>query len=121
MAEAVFDVVAEDPEEKSVAQYVAPPTVQEHRDERRKDVDGVVVDDARHPSPERHRRPNRGHVCQLSGNHPQIAHAGSKRLLIEAGSLDENPGSKHRYQDGVRHPGRADSRKFVAYWNHRCC
>ena len=46
MPETVLDVVAEYPEKKSVAEDVTPAAVQEHRDQRRPDVDRVVVHDA---------------------------------------------------------------------------
>src|SRR5437764_6788626 len=46
MPETVLDVVAEYPEKESVAEDVTPAAVQEHRDQRRPDVDRVVVHDA---------------------------------------------------------------------------
>src|SRR5258705_7577029 len=110
MYEAVLDVVAEYPEEQSVAEQVAPPSVQNHRDERSENVDRVVVDDARHPAAEWNRSTNRGQMRELSWYHSQIAHARRQRLLVESGSLNQNPGCEHDGQDGIRHPWRANCR-----------
>jgi hypothetical protein len=57
-------------------------------------------------------------VGELSRNHPQVANADGKCLLVEPGTLHENPGREHRYQDEVRHPWRADRWKFVAERDH---
>ena len=118
MTQAVFDVVAEYPEEKSIAQNVSPASVQKHRDERREDVDRVIVDAAADSAPKGYCLSQWGHVRELARNHPEVANAGSERLLIEPGSLHEYPGQEHGSQDGICHPWRADSRKLVAEWNH---
>jgi hypothetical protein len=118
VTETVFDVVPEDPEEKRVAENVAPASVQKHGDEGREDVDGVVVDDARNSAPDGYRFTQWGHVRDLSRDHSEVAHAGGERLLIESGPLNENPRQEHRGQDGIGHPWRADSREFVAERNH---
>src|SRR3979411_1501514 len=97
-----------------------PASVQKHGAEGSEDVDRVIVDDTRNAATERYRFPERGHVRDFSRNHSEVAYAGGGRLLIEPGPLDENPRQEHRGQDGISHPRRADSRKFVAEWNHWC-
>ena len=73
---AVFDVVAEHPEEERVPEDVPPAAVQEHRDERREDVDRIAVDDAGERSAmSGTASPDGSPVGQLAGHHPEVADA----------------------------------------------
>jgi hypothetical protein len=114
MPEAVFDVIAEHPEKERVAEDVSPSAVEKHRKNWREDVDPVIIDYACHSSPEWHRRTDGRHVGELSRYHAEVADTGRQYLGIEAGALYDNPGRKHREEDEIRHPWRADGREFVA-------
>jgi hypothetical protein len=90
-AHAVFDVVAEDPQEECVAEQVSPATVQEHRRDRREHVDRFVVDDAGEPSAEVDAAAERRKPRELSGYEAEVADAGCEDRLAQPGTLKEHP------------------------------
>ena len=114
MAHAVLDVVSENPEEKTIPEEMDPASVKEHRDERSKDVYLLIVDDARQPVTEGHTRTESRLVCDLAGNHPEIANARSELWLVEAGALYEHPRPDERRENGVRHVRGSQGRELVA-------
>src|SRR3982751_5799290 len=100
---AVFDVVAEHPEEERVTEDVSPAAVQKHRRQRRPLVDGVVVYDAGKAASDWHSCPERRAMGELAGHHAEVTDARGELDLLEAGALDDEKNGEHRREQRPRH------------------
>ena len=118
---AVFDVVSEHPEKESVAEDVTPAAMQEHRRQRRKLVDGIVVDHAVQPACNGHSQAKRRAVGELAWHHSVVADALGELQFVESGALRREPDGEHRAEEGPRHYWRVQRRILVAEWNHWPC
>jgi hypothetical protein len=118
MSHSVFDIVPEDPEKQAVAQQVQPSAVQKHRNERREQVDRIVIDDARHPVAERNAGAQARQVRDLTRYEAQIADARCELDFVYPGPLNEDPDAYESRQDQICHDRRPLSLELVAKRYH---